>query len=198
MNKKLIVVSSFCFLLMISHIVLIIQVMNLKNVIENLGEKTLSFEKNLEDYKDKNNTLIKDIHKELELMNVKTNEQFLKTVGMSKTYDAILKEQKNKTIDTAEKDTAIIEAKNKALVLYKKGKYSEAYEEFKKITQTNTDDMESRCYKAKSRYYQNRADSSSYQEILSDITILKQNSAADDEIINIEKTIFAEKEGINE
>lgn len=39
MNKKLIVVSSFCFLLMISHIVLIDQVMNLKNVIENLGEK---------------------------------------------------------------------------------------------------------------------------------------------------------------
>lgn len=198
MNKKLIVVSSFCFLLMISHIVLIIQVMNLKNVIENLGEKTLSFEKNLEDYKDKNNTLIKDIHKELELMNVKTNEQFLKTVGMSKTYDAILKEQKNKTIDTAEKDNAIIVAKNNALVLYKKGKYSEAYEEFKKITQINTDDMESRCYKVKSRYYQNRADSSSYQEILSDITILKQNSAADDEIINIEKSIFAEKEGINE
>lgn len=198
MNKKLIVVSSFCFLLMISHIVLIDQVMNLKNVIENLGEKTLSFEKNLEDYKDNNNTLIKDIHKELELMNVKTNEQFLKTVGMSKTYDAILKEQKNKTIDTAEKDNAIIVAKNNALVLYKKGKYSEAYEEFKKITQTNTDDMESMCYKAKSRYYQNRADSSSYQEILSDITILKQNSAADDEIINIEKSIFAEKEGINE
>ena len=198
MNKKLVVVSSFCFLLMISHIVLIVQVMNLKNVIENLGEKTLSFEKNLEEYKENITSLIIDIHKELELMNVKTNEQFLKTVGMSKTYDAILKEQKNKTIDTAEKDNAIIVAKNNALVLYKKGKYSEAYEEFKKITQINTDDMESRCYKAKSRYYQNRADSSSYQEILSDITILKQNSAADDEIINIEKSIFAEKEGINE
>jgi len=198
MNKKLIVVSSFCFLLMISHIVLIVQVMNLKNIIENLGEKTLSFEKNLEEYKENITSLIIDIHKELELMNVKTNEQFLKTVGMSKTYDAILKEQKNKTIDTAEKDNVIIVAKNNALVLYKKGKYSEAYEEFKKITQTNTDDMESRCYKAKSRYYQNRADSSSYQEILSDITILKQNSAADDEIIDIEKSIFAEKEGINE
>lgn len=198
MNKKLIVVNSFCFLLMISHIVLIVQVMNLKNIIENLGEKTLSFEKNLEEYKENITSLIIDIHKELELMNVKTNEQFLKTVGMSKTYDAILKEQKNKTIDTAEKDNAIIVAKNNALVLYKKGKYSEAYEEFKKITQINADDMESRCYKAKSRYYQNQADSSSYQEILSDITILKQNSAADDEIINIEKSIFAEKEGINE
>ena len=137
MNKKLVVVSSFCFLLMISHIVLIIQVMNLKNVIENLGEKTLSFEKNLEEYKENITSLIIDIHKELELMNVKTNEQFLKAVGMSKTYDAILKEQKNKTIDTAEKDNAIIVAKNNALVLYKKGKYSEAYEEFKKITQIN-------------------------------------------------------------
>ena len=58
--------------------------------------------------------------------------------------------------------------------------------------------MECRLYKAKSLYYKNRADSSSYAEILKDIRILKQNATADDEILEIEKSIVAEKEGLDE
>ena len=117
---------------------------------------------------------------------------------MSKTYDAILEEQKKKTIDTAEKDKAIIESKNNAIDLYKKGKYSIAYDEFNKLTEIFTDDIECRVYKAKSLYYKNRADSSSYAEILEDIKVLKQNGAADDEVLEIEKSILAEKEGFDE
>lgn len=195
-NKKLLLVGIFVFSLVVSHIILVIQVITLNNSIIVLEKRTVSFEKKLESYKADNNKQIINIQKELELMNKKTDAQFSETVGMSKTYNRILKEQKNKTIDTAEKDNGFIMAKKKAFELYKKGKYSEAYDEVKRIIQSNSDDIECRQYKVKSLYYKNRADSSSYSEILEDINILKQNGDVDEEINEIEKAIIAEKEGV--
>ena len=139
-----------------------------------------------------------EIKNDLAKINQKADAQFSKTVGMSKTYDTILEEQKKKTIDTAEKDKSILVAKKNALALYKKGSYSDAYDEYKKLVQAYTEDMECRLYKAQSLYYKNRADSSSDAEILKDIRILKQNATADDEILEIEKSIVAEKEGLDE
>lgn len=117
---------------------------------------------------------------------------------MGRTYDAILEEQKKKTVDTAGKDKSYLEAKNNAIASYNKGSYSASYDGFRKLTQTFTDDMECRLYKAKSLYYKNRADSSSYAQILEDIRILKQNGDSDTELLEIEKSILAEKEGFDE
>ena len=47
-------------------------------------------------------------------------------------------------------------------------------------------------------YYKNRADSSSYSEILEDIRILRENGHLDEEAAQIEKLVTAEREGLND
>ena len=74
-----------------------------------------------------------DIKNELAKINRKSDAQYSKTVGMSKTYDAILEEQKKKTLDTSEKDKSNIEAKKNAVALFKKGSFSIAYDEFNRL-----------------------------------------------------------------
>lgn len=216
MNKKVIAVISLIVLLLISHILLTVKIFNLKDAVSKLEEKTDKFEKSLLEFQEYEDLQISKINEgilsilssqeentteirgDLAKINRKSDAQYSKTVVMSKTYDAILEEQKKKTIDTAEKDKASIESKNNAINLYKKGNYSSSYDEFTKLTKTFTDDMECRLYKAKSLYYKNRADSSSYAEILADIRTLKQNGVSDAELIEIEKSILAEKEGFDE
>mgnify|MGYP003571302806 CR=1 FL=1 len=139
-----------------------------------------------------------DIKNDLASVKKRTDAQFSKTLGMSRTYDSILEEQKKKTVDTAEKDREIIKVKEKAFSLYKKRNFAEAYEEYKKLILSYSEDTDSRTYKVKSLYYKNKADSSAYQEILSDIKYLKQNDAADAEILEIERAVLAEKEGVND
>ena len=211
MNKKVMGLVFFVVLLLISHILLAVKIFNLTDELSKLEEKTDKLEKNLTDFQEHadlqvskiNDEILKilssqeentaDIKNELAKINRKSEAQYSKTVGMSKTYDAILEEQKKKTLDTSEK-----EAKKKAVALYKKGFFSASYDEFRKLTQALTDDMECRLYKAKSLYYKNRADSSSYAEILADIRTLKQNGVSDAELLEIEKSILAEKEGFDE
>lgn len=216
MNKKVITLVSFIVLLIISHILLTVKIFNLKGELSKLEEKTDRFETNLVEFqghedlqiskindeilvilsRQEENTI--DIKNELAKINKKSDAQFSKTVGMSKTYDVILEEQKKKTLDTSEKDKSNIEAKKNAVALYNKGSFSASYDEFRNLTQTFTDDIECRLYKAKSLYYKNRADSSSYAEILTDIRILKQNGVSDTELLEIEKAILTEREGFNE
>lgn len=216
MNKKVIGYIFLFFLLFISHLLLITQIIGLKKEVKTLQIKTEELGKSLIEHQEHQDLQIEtinngitsilskqeenktEIKNDLAKINQKADAQFSKTVGMSKTYDTILEEQKKKTIDTAEKDKSILVAKKNALALYKKGSYSDAYDEYKKLVQAYTEDMECRLYKAKSLYYKNRADSSSYAEILKDIRILKQNATADDEILEIEKSIVAEKDGLDE
>lgn len=216
MNKKVMALVSLIALLLISHILLAVMIFNLTDGLSKLEEKTDKNEKTLAEFKEYVGLQISkindgivlilggqeenaaDIKNDLATINRKSDAQFSKTVSMSRTYDAILDEQKKKTVDTAEKDKTNVEAKKNAIALYKKGFFSASYDEFKKLTQTFTDDMECRLYKSKSLYYKNRADSSSYAEILADIRMLKQNGASDAELIEIEKSILAEKEGFDE
>lgn len=216
MNKKVMGLVFFVVLLLISHILLAVKIFNLTDKLSKLEEKTDKFGKNLADFQEHADLQISkindeiliilssqeenttDIKNELAKINRKSDAQYSKTVGMSKTYDAILEEQKKKTLDTSEKDKSNIEAKKNAVALYKKGIFSASYDEFRKLTQAFTDDMECRLYKAKSLYYKNRADSSSYAEILADIRMLKQNGVSDAELLEIEKSILAEKEGFDE
>lgn len=161
-----------------------IQIESLKKDVEQLSEN-----------QEKNKSLIVMTLCELK---DKSDLQYTKTVGMKNTYDALLEEQKKKTIDTAENDTEFQRIKAEALLMYQKGNYVSSYEGFEKLVKLDFSDMESLMYKMKSLYYMNPADSSRYSEIIEIMRTLKINSAADKECIEIEKTVFLETEGLSE
>lgn len=161
-----------------------IQIESLKKDVEQLSEN-----------QEKNKSLIVMTLSELK---DKSDLQYTKTVGMKNTYDALLEEQKKKTIDTAENDTEFQRIKAEALLMYQKGNYVSSYEGFEKLVKLDFSDMESLMYKMKSLYYMNPADSSRYSEIIEIMRTLKINSAADKECIEIEKTVFLETEGLSE
>ena len=161
-----------------------IQIESLKNEVEQLSEN-----------QEKNKSLIVMTLSELK---DKSDLQYTKTVGMKNTYDALLEEQKKKTIDTAENDTEFQRIKAEALLMYQKGNYVSSYEGFEKLVKLDFSDMESLMYKMKSLYYMNPADSSRYSEIIEIMRTLKINSAADKECVEIEKNVLLETEGLSE
>lgn len=161
-----------------------IQIESLKKEVEQLSEN-----------QEKNKSLIVMTLSELK---DKSDLQYTKTVGMKNTYDALLEEQKKKTIDTAENDTEFQRIKAEALLMYQKGNYVSSYEGFEKLVKLDFSDMESLMYKMKSLYYMNPADSSRYSEIIEIMRTLKINSAADKECIEIEKNVLLETEGLSE
>lgn len=161
-----------------------IQIESLKKDVEQLSEN-----------QERNKSLIVMTLSELK---DKSDLQYTKTVGMKNTYDALLEEQKKKTIDTAENDTEFQRIKAEALLMYQKGNYVSSYEGFEKLVKLDFSDMESLMYKMKSLYYMNPADSSRYSEIIEIMRTLKINSAADKECVEIEKTVLLETEGLSE
>ena len=96
-----------------------IQIESLKKDVEQLSEN-----------QEKNKSLIVMTLSELK---DKSDLQYTKTVGMKNTYDALLEEQKKKTIDTAENDTEFQRIKAEALLMYQKGNYVSSYEGFEKL-----------------------------------------------------------------
>ena len=161
-----------------------IQIESLKKEVEQLSEN-----------QEKNKSLIVMTLSELK---DKSDLQYTKTVGMKNTYDALLEEQKKKTIDTAENDTEFQRIKAEALLMYQKGNYVSSYEGFEKLVKLDFSDMESLMYKMKSLYYMNPADSSRYSEIIEIMRTLKINSATDKECVEIEKNVLLETEGLSE
>lgn len=133
----------------------------------------------------------------LEKIQSGNDEQYNKTVDIKNIYDNLLSEQKKKTVDITSRDSAVSKIKKDAENYYSKKNYVMAYKEFSKVLSYYNDDLESRLLKAKSLYYINRADSSSYSEILKDINTLKENGMADKEILQIEESIKMEQEGLN-
>lgn len=202
MNKKMLGFAAAAVLLAVSNAFMTAQALFLKKEVASLEKSLEEFKEKIEEEiinlaarEEENKAEIKD---DLAALGRKSEAQFSKTVGMSRTYEAILEEQKKKTVDTAEKDEAYLAAKKEAVSLYKKGAFYPACEEFKKLSEEREDDMECRLFLAKSMFYMNRADSSNYAAILENIKALKQNAAADDECLDIEKSILAEQEGIHE
>lgn len=216
LNKKIMCLLPAVFALTASNISIVFQIYALKKSVLFLEAKVKVFDEQLSDFLEQETEMIENIDKEislifngqeenqkeikneLEKIKNRTDTQFSKTVSMSKTYDAILAEQRNKTVDTAEKDSAFIKAKKHAAGLYGKNEFRCAYDEFSKLAEERREEMECLSYKIKSLFYMNRADSSKYKEILSGIRILKDNSAADDECLAIEKAVLAELGGIDE
>lgn len=197
-NKKYIVILSVFGVMLLSHIFLFVQTIFLNGSVSALEKKTEELEKTLVDFQSHMDLQVTQIHEELESINKKTDMQFSRTVGMSRTYDALLVEQKKKTVDTTSQDQAVEKIRRDAKKHFAEKKYSLAYTEFQKVLSYQNDDMESRLNKVKSLYYKNRADSSKYTEILEDIGILKANGHLDGEASRIEKLVIAEREGLND
>lgn len=142
-------------------------------------------------------TSTEGIWESLEVLKSKSDAQMSQTAGMKKTYDDLYEEQRKKTLDTTSQDTAVAQIKKDAEAYFSQKNYAAAYREFVKVLSYQKDDMESRLKKMKSLYYRNRADSSKYTEILEDIRILKANGLMDGEATEIERTILAEREGLD-
>lgn len=141
---------------------------------------------------------IAEVQESLAYMKKSADAQFSETAGMKQTYEAVLSEQKKKTVDMSAKDSAIFRMKTEAETYFSLRNFSAAYESYKKVLLYQADDLESRRNKMKSLYYMNRADSSKYPEILEDIRILKAAGHSDAESLEIEAAIRAEQEGIYE
>lgn len=200
-SKDIILVASI-FLIILLNIFAVIQ-----NFLERKEERQLFLEtekrvKNIEErillISENLNIKNNEIQESLSDLRERTDFQFLKTVEMKNVYDGLLLEQKKTTVDVAAKDTSIEELKRRADKDYAKKNFSASYEEYKKVLQYRVDDTESRIGKAKSLYFMNRADSSKYSEILSDISIVKNSGKTDEEMQRIEKTIKAEQGGLYE
>lgn len=190
-NKKTVCFATLILTALVSNIVLTLQIINLKKSALVLETKIADFDECLSEFMKQEKEVIEDIDSRISLI---LNAQ----EDMGRTYDAILEEQKKKTVDTAEKDKTFLEAKKEALSLYKKGYFSSAYIELKKLSEERKEDMTCLAYKTKSLFYMNRADSSRYAEILDDIKTLIRNAAADDECLEIQKAIHIEQGGFDE
>ena len=173
-----------------SNVLLIVKHERLCATVREFGEQVSEHQA----YIDEQVALILD---NLDSIKNRADAQYSQTVGMKKTYDNLLDEQKKKTVDTTSKDSAVAEVRKLAEKYYSEKKYAAAYKEFKKVLSYQNDDIKSRDKKMKSLYYMNRSDSSKYSEILEDIRILKTNGHFDEESAKIEASIMAENGGLN-
>lgn len=197
-DKKFAVTVSAMVLMLASNIFLAARIVSLEKAVSALEVKTDGFGKSLAEFQAHADVQAGRIQKDLGEIAEKADMQFSRTVGMSRTYDALLSEQKKKTVDTTSMDNAVESMRRDAKKHFAEKKYSLAYNEFKKVLSYQNDDMESRLNKMKSLYYKNRADSSSYSEILEDIRILRANGYLDGEATQIETLVTAEREGLND
>lgn len=197
-DKKFAVTVSAMVLMLASNIFLAARIVSLEKAVSALEVKTDGFGKSLAEFQAHADVQAGRIQKDLGDIAEKADMQFSRTVGMSRTYDALLSEQKKKTVDTTSLDNAVESMRRDAKKHFAEKKYSLAYNEFKKVLSYQKDDMESRLNKMKSLYYKNRADSSSYSEILEDIRILRANGYLDGEATQIETLVTAEREGLND
>ena len=124
-------------------LVLLERIENVKNELyisnlENFDKITAS---NKELYKIQGNTLSKA---NMILSNTKT--QVSQANDIKQTYDAILDEQKKKTVDISKTDSTIEKIKVKALTLYDGKDYLGAYYQFKSIFSYEEGDSKIRAY----------------------------------------------------
>lgn len=112
---------------------------------------------------------------------------------LNENYKSILEELKNQSLDVTAKDSAIERMKNDAEKYYKGKKYSECTKLCRNILFYESDDFKIRLLKFKSLYYANPADSSRFDELLKDFSILEKNNVSDSECLHIAEIIKSEK-----
>lgn len=206
MNDKTLIFCSLSVLLTASHIFMATHtILSRRSLLEALREHKDYLDLEIEairteahEFAEKQEGDILTIHERLATIDEKASAQFREVAGIKRTYDGILEESKKKTVDTTAQDTAIMQIKKEAEQYYSEKNYALAYKAFKTVVTYQPDDFESRLKKMKSLYYKNRADGSNYHEILDDIRILRSGGYSDAETDDIENSIIAEREGLNE
>lgn len=160
-----------------------------------VSEKLIETEEKMNEHFALNFSRLDEIKELQNKNNTLSNAQYRQTVSMKKTYDNLLQEQKKKTIDVSKKDATLEEKRERSKKYFSQKEFSLCYRIANEILSFENDDVETRLLKAKSLYYMNPLDSTKYEEILSDIKILKENGSRDEEIEKIENIILQEKGG---
>ncbi len=141
-DKKFAVTVSAMVLMLASNIFLAARIVSLEKAVSALEVKTDGFGKSLAEFQAHADVQAGRIQKDLGEIAEKADMQFSRTVGMSRTYDALLSEQKKKTVDTTSLDNAVESMRREAKKHFAEKKYSLAYNEFKKVLSYQKDDME--------------------------------------------------------
>lgn len=124
--------------------------------------------------------------------------QLNETKKTRKTYEAVLEEQKKRTVDTASKDDFLKTKKNEGAAFYGRKDFVNAYKVYDEILIYQEDDLDMRFLRMTSLYYSNPSDSRNYRTVLEECSILRANGYANSEIEKIEKSVKSEMGETNE
>lgn len=124
-----------------------------------------------------------------------TQAQFNETKKMSSTYDALLKEEKSRRIETVSLDTSLALKTREADTLFNNGNYTKAYALYGEILEFQKDNLVVRFRRIFSLFNINRLDSSAYAEILRECSILRKNGFTDEKLDEMERFIKGEQGG---
>lgn len=200
--KQAVFCSAFMILFVLNCFLIYQNVVLKKTMKSEIDNLTQNIELSLLDYSQKVDQNILEVKMMINEMSENQSDQFSGVKRnlnkMNNTYGSILEEEKKQRIDVSAKDNEIISIKKEALQNYTKGNFKLAYEGYKTVLTYVENDLEARNYKMKSLFKLNKANKSTYQEILKDLDILKMNGYADEESLEIGKIIQLEMEGLNE
>ena len=146
------------------------------------NEKIIEFENCLKDNSEK----FQELKEQNYAFEKKLNE-------LNENYKSILEELKNQSLDVTAKDSAIERMKTDAAKYYSEKKYSECTKLCRDVLSYENDNLKIRLLKFKSLYYANPADSSRFDELLKDFSILEKNNVSDSECLYIAEIIKSEK-----
>ena len=124
-----------------------------------------------------------------------TQAQFNETKKMSSTYDALLKEEKSRRIETVSLDTSLALKTREADTLFNNENYTKAYALYGEILEFQKDNLVVRFRRIFSLFNINRLDSSVYAEILRECSILRKNGFTDEKLDEMERFIKGEQSG---
>lgn len=223
MNKS--IKTIFAILLLSGIIVILIFEKKIIDNQKNNSNLILATQEKLEEHNEKIGSLLKDLHEKLENqiatlgIEIMTeyekeiilieeideqldgiqNEQFRQikqTTNMASKYDQILEAEKNRKIINSERDNELENKKKQIKELYKKQDYLGCIKSCSEVLVYEPEDYETRFYKMISTFTLNKMDSSKYEEILEDCSVLKKVGYRLDTVNTIEAYIQAETSGV--
>ncbi len=125
-------------------------------------------------------------------------EQTKKTDTIETTFTAILDEQKKQHISTVSEDRVLAEKGERAKQLFEEKEYIKAAVLWDEIVILQPDNREARFYALYARYIHNPADSSLYEKIIREFTLLEKNGYTRKEMEDILETVRMETSGAKE
>ena len=129
------------------------------------------------------------------MLSKRAQAQFNETKKMSRTYDALLTEEKSRRIETASLDSSLVLKTREADTLFTNENYAKAYALYGEILAFQKDNLTVRFRRIFSLFSMNRLDSSVYAEILRECSILRKNGFTDEKLDEMEKFIKEEQGG---